>query len=159
LLAANIPPEHAAAIEEHFTLHRLDAADDKDAFLAEVGPRISGLVTSGFRGYDRKLLDGLPNVKIVSVWGAGLQALDLDAARERGIVVTKTPDDSKIAVAELGMGLLLAAARHCSLADAIRDRDKTVDRNNAVVGVSAGKATSIGDAVIDLNTGYAIADF
>ena len=111
MLAANIPPEHAAAIEEHFTLHRLDAADDKDAFLAEVGPRISGLVTSGFRGYDRKLLDGLPNVKIVSVWGAGLQALDLDAARERGIVVTNTPDDSKIAVAELGMGLLLAAAR------------------------------------------------
>lgn len=111
LLTANLPKDHAAALEEHFTVHRLLDADDRDAFLSEVGPKIRGVVTSGVRGFDRALIDALPNVKIVSVWGAGLQALDLDAARERGIVITNTPDDSKIAVAELGLALMLATAR------------------------------------------------
>ncbi|WP_026379472.1 2-hydroxyacid dehydrogenase [Afifella pfennigii] len=111
LLAAKLPPEHAAAIEKEFTVHRLLEADDRDAFLRQVGPSVRGVVTSGVRGFDKALLDALPLCEIVSVWGAGLQALDLNAARARGIAVTNTPDDSKIAVAELGMALLLAAAR------------------------------------------------
>ena len=111
LLAANIPADHVAYYEEFYTIHRLMAAEDKEAFLAEVGPRIDAVLTSGVRGFNKDLLDALPNVKMVSVWGAGLQALDLDTARERGIAVTNTPDNSKIAVAELGVGLLLAACR------------------------------------------------
>lgn len=111
LLAANIPADHVAYYEEHYTIHRLMSAEDKEAFLAEVGPKIDAVLTSGVRGFSADLLDKLPNAKMVSVWGAGLQALDLDAAKARGVTVTNTPDNSKIAVAELGVALLLGACR------------------------------------------------
>lgn len=111
LLNGKIPPDHVAAIEEHFTVHRLADAANRDKFLAEIGPSIDALVTPGARGFDKALLDALPNVKIVSIWGFGLHASDVDAARARKIAVTNTPDNSKIAVAELGMALLLAASR------------------------------------------------
>ena len=54
---------------------------------------------------------------MISVWGAGISELDLDAAKERGITVTITPDDSKVAVAELWLGLMLACARWIPYAD------------------------------------------
>jgi hydroxypyruvate reductase len=111
LISGSLPPDNVAALEELYTVHLLNEADDRDAFLADVGPRVRGLVVPGFGGYKRELLDRLPQVEIVSVWGAGVSELDLEAARERNIVVTVTPDDSKIGVAELGIALLLAAAR------------------------------------------------
>jgi lactate dehydrogenase-like 2-hydroxyacid dehydrogenase len=76
------------------------------------------MVTNGLNGYKRDLVEALPNLKMISVWGAGLQALDLDCAREKGIMVTNTPDDSKLAVSDLGMGLLLATARQIADGDA-----------------------------------------
>ncbi|MDF1609059.1 2-hydroxyacid dehydrogenase [Hoeflea sp. YIM 152468] len=111
LLAGKIPADDAAALKAHFKVHTLADAKDAVAFLAEIGSRIRGLVVTGFRGYDKALLNALPNVQIVSVWGAGVSELDLEAARNRGIAVAVTPDDSKVAVAELGLGLMLASAR------------------------------------------------
>lgn len=111
LVGGTIPPDNVEALRQHFTVHVLAHADDPEAFLAEVGPQVRGLVVPGFRGFDRALLVKLPAVEVVSVWGAGISELDLEAAGERNITVTRTPDDSKVAVAELGLGLMLAAAR------------------------------------------------
>ena len=63
LLAANIPADHVEYYEEFYTIHRLMAAEDKEAFLAEVGPRIDAVLTSGVRGFNKDLLDALPNVR------------------------------------------------------------------------------------------------
>lgn len=111
LVGGKIPPDNVEALRQHFTVHDLADTDNPEAFLAEVGPQVRGLVVPGFRGFDRALLDKLPQVEIVSVWGAGISELDLAAAGERNITVTRTPDESKVAVAELGLGLMLAAAR------------------------------------------------
>jgi lactate dehydrogenase-like 2-hydroxyacid dehydrogenase len=75
------------------------------------------LVTSGFRGYDRALVEALPNLEMISIWGAGLQAADLDVVKEKGIIVSNTPDDSRIAVADLAMALLMSVARQTSEGD------------------------------------------
>jgi len=111
LLAGNIPSDDAAALKARFKVHSFAEVEDPDAFLAEIGSRIRGVVVTGFRGYNKALLDALPNVEIISVWGGGISELDLEAARDRDITVVVTPDDSKVAVAELGLGLMLAAAR------------------------------------------------
>lgn len=111
LVGGRIPPDNVEELRKTFTAHVVTETEDPDALIAEVGPRVRGLVVPGFRGFDRALLNKLPKVEMVSVWGAGISELDLDAARERNIVVTRTPDDSKVAVAELGLGLMLAAAR------------------------------------------------
>ncbi len=50
-------------------------------------------------------------VRIVANYGAGFEHIDLDAAREAGIVVTNTPDVLTDATADIAMTLILMATR------------------------------------------------
>jgi D-3-phosphoglycerate dehydrogenase len=57
------------------------------------------------------LLDRLPDLKVVSVHGAGFDRVDVKACTMRGIVVTSTPGANADAVAELTVGLMLSVVR------------------------------------------------
>jgi D-3-phosphoglycerate dehydrogenase len=56
----------------------------------------------------REYLAGAPNLKLVIRGGVGLDNVDIQACRERGIDVKNTPRASSVAVAELTMALMLA---------------------------------------------------
>ncbi len=56
----------------------------------------------------REFLSGAPNLKLVIRGGVGLDNVDIQACRERGIDVKNTPRASSVAVAELTMALMLA---------------------------------------------------
>ncbi|MDF2539456.1 MAG: phosphoglycerate dehydrogenase [Herbinix sp.] len=64
-----------------------------------------------------KVLKECKNLKVISRYGAGVDRVDLVAAKENGIVVTNTPGVNAVAVAELAMGLILSAARKISFLD------------------------------------------
>ncbi len=55
-----------------------------------------------------------PNLNLVIRAGAGVNTIDLDAASRRGVFVANCPGKNSIAVAELAMGLLIAADRRIS---------------------------------------------
>lgn len=99
------------ALEQHFTLHPYFEADDKQEFLAECAASVRGIATRGDLGASREMIEALPKLEIISVYGVGYDAVDLDAARERGIRVTNTPDVLTRDVADLGLAMMLAAAR------------------------------------------------
>jgi lactate dehydrogenase-like 2-hydroxyacid dehydrogenase len=98
-------------LEAAFTVHRYFEAADKGAFLAEVGPQIRGIATRGELGADAAMIAACPNLEIVSVYGVGYDAVDLDACRARGIRVTNTPDVLTGDVADLGVAMMLAQSR------------------------------------------------
>ena len=52
-----------------------------------------------------------PNLKMILRWGAGYDSVDLEAAGERGILVTNTPGANAGAVSELAVMLMLAVRR------------------------------------------------
>ncbi len=52
------------------------------------------------------------NLKIISRWGVGYDAVDVPAATAAGIIVAYTPGFTDEAVADLTLGLLLSIARH-----------------------------------------------
>lgn len=52
-----------------------------------------------------------PTCRVVSLYGAGTDRVDLEAATRLGIQVTNTPDELTEATADLAFGLLLAACR------------------------------------------------
>jgi len=54
---------------------------------------------------------GCPNLKMVSVWGTGVDNIDLGAAGRRGVTVCNTPGVNAFAVAEHAITLMLATAR------------------------------------------------
>ena len=55
-------------------------------------------------------------LQVVARYGVGVDAVDLDAAREMGIVVTNTPGANSGSVAELALGLMLTLARNINTA-------------------------------------------
>lgn len=60
----------------------------------------------------REYLDQATSLKLIIRGGVGLDNVDQDYAKEKGIAVYNTPDASSIAVAELAMALMLAAPNH-----------------------------------------------
>jgi len=72
----------------------------------------------------REMIGRIPSsVKIVATFSAGLDHIDIDAARERGLRIGNTPDAVTIATAEIAMLLVLGSARRAPEGEAmIRDR-------------------------------------
>jgi lactate dehydrogenase-like 2-hydroxyacid dehydrogenase len=98
-------------LDAQFHMHRYFEASDKAAFLAEVGPRIRGIATRGELGANAQMIAACPNLKVISVYGVGYDAVDLDACRARGIRVTNTPDVLTNDVADLGVAMMLVQSR------------------------------------------------
>ncbi|KRM87421.1 d-isomer specific 2-hydroxyacid dehydrogenase, nad-binding [Lacticaseibacillus thailandensis DSM 22698 = JCM 13996] len=58
------------------------------------------------------VFDNCPNLKVVSKQGVGLNNVDLELAKERGIKVTNTPGANRESTAEMAWLLLMAANRN-----------------------------------------------
>jgi lactate dehydrogenase-like 2-hydroxyacid dehydrogenase len=106
-----------AGVGALFTLHQLKAATDSEALLADVGPRIRGLVRGGHAQIDRALIERLPQLEIIASFGVGYDGIDVGAAAEHGVVVTNTPDVLTEEVADTALGLLLMTVRELSAAE------------------------------------------
>lgn len=103
------------ALDAEFAVHRLWQAEDRDRFLADVGPRVRGIAT--FHGCDRALMDACPKLEIVSSFGVGYDNVDTGHARARGIRVCNTPGVLDDAVAELAFGLMISLCRRIPQTD------------------------------------------
>jgi D-3-phosphoglycerate dehydrogenase len=66
---------------------------------------------AGLDVIDRVALEGANKLRVIARYGVGVEKVDLAAAREKDIVVCNTPGANSKAVAELTVGLMLAAAR------------------------------------------------
>ncbi|HEY0592203.1 MAG TPA: D-glycerate dehydrogenase, partial [Thermoanaerobaculia bacterium] len=71
-----------------------------------------GVITMVTDPITRRVLESNPNLRVVGNYGVGVNNVDLDAAREHGVVVTNTPESLTDATADLTIALLLAVARH-----------------------------------------------
>ena len=98
-------------LNEQYDVRRYFEAADKAAFLAECGPQVRGIATRGELGASREVIGVCPNLEVISVYGVGFDAVDLEACRERGIRVTNTPDVLTGDVADLGVAMMLAVSR------------------------------------------------
>ncbi len=98
-------------LEQAFTMHKLFKMAAPASFLIEHGRAIRGIATRGELGADRKMIEACPNLEIISVYGVGFDAVDLDACRKRNVRVTNTPDVLTRDVADLGVAMMLCQAR------------------------------------------------
>ncbi|MEX0277620.1 MAG: 2-hydroxyacid dehydrogenase [Ruegeria sp.] len=98
-------------LESAFEVKRLFEATDKAAFLGEHGPDVRAIATRGELGADLTMIAACPQLEVISVYGVGFDAVDLDACRARGIRVTNTPDVLTQDVADLGVAMMLCQSR------------------------------------------------
>ena len=99
------------------------------AFEVDINPEISyEELKRRVRDYDvlvvrsrtkvtREIIEAGEKLKVVGRAGAGIDNIDVEAAREKGVKVLNTPEAPAIAVAELTIGLLLSLARQIPRAD------------------------------------------
>ena len=116
LAAARLSPLYVAHLQSHFTLHDRLHTEDLAAF-EKVAPHVRAVAGSGESRVSRELIAQLPALEIISVFGVGYDGVDVAAARERGVMVTHTPNVLNDDVADLAMGLMLSAARQLPAAD------------------------------------------
>ena len=110
-------PPAFTLMERDFTVHKAWQASDPDALIAEVAPRIRGIQGMHQNKAGAQLMDALPKLEIISYFGVGVDGIDLEAARRRGVIVTNTPEVLNECVADLALGLTLATIRRISLGD------------------------------------------
>lgn len=118
LMTGPYPPWDLEPLERDYRVHRLWDAADRDAFIAEHAPQIRAIATRGELGASAALIGSLPRLEIIACYGVGTDAIDLAAARARGIRVTNTPDVLTDDVADIAIGLTLAALRRIPAGDA-----------------------------------------
>jgi lactate dehydrogenase-like 2-hydroxyacid dehydrogenase len=130
-------------LEQTFTLHRPADAGDPDAFFREIGPRIRGLATGSHTQVDAASMDRLPRLEIIANFGVGYDSVDAVAAGQRGIVVTNTPDVLTDEVADLAIGLLLAAIRQLPQADRHLREGRWLERPFPLTATLRGRKAGI----------------
>jgi glyoxylate reductase len=112
---------------------------------------------------DAERLDAAgPELRVVANFAVGYDNVDLEACRERGVVVTNTPDVLTNATAELAVALMLAAARRLGEAERIVRRrewrgwepEQLLGRELAGATVGIVGLGRIGSRVADLLEGF-----
>ena len=112
-----MPAFAADRLAELFTVHHPWQADDADRFYGDVRDKVRGVATSGPGPLDRAFMDKLPKLEIIANFAVGVDAVDLDAAREKKIIVTNTPDVLTDCVADFAMGMVIAVMRRVAEGD------------------------------------------
>ncbi len=92
--------------------------------LLKVLPAYDGMVVRSRTKVRKPLIDACPGLKVIVRGGVGLDTIDADYARSKGITVMNTPLASSASVAELTVGFLFALARSLPQATASLKSEK-----------------------------------
>lgn len=139
LLPAGLDP-----LRDRFEVRQggLDATRDG---VMEVASGAIAFVADPSVAVDAALLEACGDgLRVVANFAVGYDNVDLDACRERGVIVTNTPDVLTEATAELAIALTLAAARRMSEAEGDlragrwRGWDPAAYRGIEIAGATAG---------------------
>lgn len=116
LTVMKLPPFYLEPLEKAYeVLDRLHESDP--AAFAKAAPKITAITGGGESRVTRELMDKLPALKMVSIMGVGYDGVDVAAAKERGVMVTHTPDVLNDEVADTAIGLMLSISRRIPHAD------------------------------------------
>jgi D-3-phosphoglycerate dehydrogenase len=92
--------------------------------LPNVLPAYDGMVVRSRTKVRQPLIDVCPNLKIIVRGGVGLDTIDVEHARSKGITVMNTPKASSASVAELAIGYMFLLARSLYKASATMKAEK-----------------------------------
>ncbi|WP_299826211.1 2-hydroxyacid dehydrogenase [uncultured Roseobacter sp.] len=141
---------------EKFTIHRAKDMDDPQAWLAANGNGIEYVATNGHDGVKPDFMAAMPNLKAISCYGVGYDAIDTNAARARGVVVTHTPNVLNAEVGTTAVLLMLACYREVLRDDAYVRSGRWETEGNSALTRSADNQTvgilglgRIGQAIAD----------
>ena len=108
--------ENSAAHEKCKTLGEIRlfterGADQEAELIKRIGKAGVAVNIRAHAHFSDAVFAGCPSLKMVSVWGTGVDNFDLAAAGRRGVTICNTPGVNAFAVAEHAIALMLAVGR------------------------------------------------
>jgi hydroxypyruvate reductase len=144
----------------------LEGSESGEELQAQTVRGIRALIANGESRVSAALIERLPDLQVIVVFGVGYDGIDVEAARARGIAVTHTPDVLTDDVADFAMTLLLGTARRIARADRfVRDgrwqqgpfpfTRKVSGKRLGIVGLGRiGRAIALRAAAFDMQISY-----
>jgi lactate dehydrogenase-like 2-hydroxyacid dehydrogenase len=115
LVVVTMGEDLLARIKEEFVFEHAPWADQTT--YEHFGRGVRAVWTNGTIGITANAIDALPDLEMIVAQGAGIENIDLKAARRRGIIVTNGSGTNPGSVADHAMALLLAVTRGIPAAD------------------------------------------
>ena len=135
---------------------------DPAAFLASHDAQFTGVVTTAAIGLKSEVIAALPHLKVISSFGVGFDALDIDAAKARGVQVGYTPGVLNDCVADMAFALMLDVSRNIAASDRFVRRGEWPKARFALGSRVSGKRLGIvgmgriGQAVAERASGFSM---
>jgi len=114
---------------------------DRDGLRSIIGDYAGIIVRSRFR-LDGDMLSRAEKLSFIGRVGAGMEGIDLDFARSRGIACYNAPEGNRNAVGEHAMGMLLVLLNRLLIADAevrkgiwLREENRGIELEGKTVGI------------------------
>ena len=121
LITSNIPESIYSQLEKDFDIiyHDSNVPLQKSEIMEKISD-VDALLCPLSDKIDEDIIEAGKNLKIIANYGAGFDNIDIEYAREKGIIVTNAPaPSSAVSTAELTFGLILSIARKIVSGDKI----------------------------------------
>ena len=118
-----------------------------------------GLIVRGQTRVTSDVFDAASKLKVIGRAGVGVDNIDLESAKKKGITVVNAPTSTTIAVAELAFGLLLAVARELPRADVSMKQGQWIKKEFEGVELNGKTLGIIGFGRIGIEVGKRAAAF
>lgn len=142
LALSSLYPVKMSELEQSFKVIKLWREEDPEAIIQKYRDNIVGVASAG-RPVSQKLIEALPNLEIICNSGVGVDNIDLEAAQERGIVVTNTPDVVTADTADTALVLMLCVMRRVCEADLYIRVGRWLNGNMSLGSSLTGKVVGI----------------
>jgi D-3-phosphoglycerate dehydrogenase / 2-oxoglutarate reductase len=120
----------------------IDTSHTDDAKVLEMLSEADGLVLRSRMTLDKQFIDDYPNLKFIGRVGAGLEHIDVEYAKIKGVQVLSSPEGNRQAVAEHALGSLLTLFNRIHIANAevregkwIRKANEGIELRGKTVGI------------------------
>lgn len=120
----------------------INASQMDDIEVREILAVADGLVLRSRMILDKQFIDDYPNLKFIGRVGAGLEHIDVEYAKIKGVQVLSSPEGNRQAVAEHALGSLLTLFNRIHIADAevrngkwIRKANEGIELQGKTVGI------------------------
>jgi D-3-phosphoglycerate dehydrogenase len=143
LLLETVADEAMNVLESAQDMNILTGFDESSLQKQLSENQIDAIITRGKGQVRASLMDALPNLKVISRCGVGLDNIDVAEATKRGIKVVNAPNSNANTIAEHTISLLLVFQRNLYNAISMVKEDRWQDRGGYVGDELHGKTLGI----------------